>query len=152
MSNYYGINFPFQDSTKGDFLRMTETAQQEIRSNLIHLLLTRKGTRYFLPDFGTRLYDYIFEQMDGQTFSNIEEDIRESCKKYIPNIDITSISIKEADPNELTADKNTEGDLDNRIYRVGTKSTAPYTAQVRIDYSIKNSSVFNTHDFVIINL
>jgi phage baseplate assembly protein W len=57
----YGLFFPFQDSRKGDYLGLTEFQQDEIRSDLIHLLLTRKGTRYFLPDFGTRLYEYVFE-------------------------------------------------------------------------------------------
>ena len=47
----YGINFPFQDSKTGKFLSLSENTNDEIRSNLIHLLLTRKGSRYFLPDF-----------------------------------------------------------------------------------------------------
>jgi hypothetical protein len=152
MRNYYGISFPFQDSSKGDFIRMTETAQQEIRSNLIHLILTRKGSRFFLPDFGTRLYDFIFEPMDGQTFSSIEEEIRESCKKYIPNLDIQSITIQAADENEDQSLKNTNPELDNRLFRLGTSDSLQHTAQIRIDYTIKNSSVFDTKDFVIINI
>jgi phage baseplate assembly protein W len=152
MRNYYGVSFPFQDSAKGDFIRMTVTAQEEIRSNLVHLILSRKGTRFMLPDFGTRLYDFVFEQMDNITFSSIEEDIRESCKKYIPHLDINSITIKGAEENTEDSNANQNPDLDNRIYRVGSKATQPYTAQVRIDYTIKNSSVFNTRDFVIINL
>ena len=58
----YGINFPFQDSKVGKYLDLSEYTNDEIRSNLIHLLLTRKGSRFFLPDFGTRLYEYIFEE------------------------------------------------------------------------------------------
>ena len=37
----FGIDFPFQDSVYGDYLRMTETTESEIKANLIHLLLTR---------------------------------------------------------------------------------------------------------------
>ena len=81
-----GINFPFQDSVKGDFLDLTTYPEKEIKSNLIHLLLTRKGSRYFLPDFGTRLYQFIFDQNDNVTFGLIESEIRESVKKYIPNL------------------------------------------------------------------
>ncbi len=47
----YGINFPFNDSLKGDYLSLSQNPDQEIRSNLIHLILTRRGSRYFLPDF-----------------------------------------------------------------------------------------------------
>jgi hypothetical protein len=48
----YGINFPFIDSFDGKYLDLSNYTNEEIRSSLIHLLLTRKGSRYFLPDFG----------------------------------------------------------------------------------------------------
>ena len=51
----YGVNFPFRDSMKGNYLSLSQTADEEIRSSLIHLLLTRKGTRYYLPDFGDKV-------------------------------------------------------------------------------------------------
>ena len=81
MATSYGIDFPFRDSMVGDFVRMTKTPEQEIRANLIHLILTKRGTRYFLHDFGTRIYEYIFDQNDVITFINIEVEIRESVKK-----------------------------------------------------------------------
>ena len=93
---YYGISFPFLDSTKGTYFRLTETSDDEIRSNLVHLLLTRKGTRYYLPNFGTRLLEFIFEPLDGQSFSDIESEIRDSVEEYIPNLLINEISIKPA--------------------------------------------------------
>jgi hypothetical protein len=49
----YGIVFPFRDSTKGTYFKLSELTSEEIRSNLLHLILTRKGSRYYLPDFGT---------------------------------------------------------------------------------------------------
>ena len=73
----YGLDFPFADSTQGDYLALTETQYQQIRSDLLHLILTRKGSRYFLPTFGTRLYEYLFEPYDGLTFDAIEADIRD---------------------------------------------------------------------------
>ena len=57
----YGVTFPFRDSFDGKYLDTTDFEDDEIRSSLIHLLLTRKGARYFLPEFGTRLYEYIFD-------------------------------------------------------------------------------------------
>ncbi len=45
LGNTYGINFPFADSQTGKYLFLTQTADEEIRTDLIHLLLTRKGTR-----------------------------------------------------------------------------------------------------------
>jgi phage baseplate assembly protein W len=96
----YGLIFPFNDSVTGDFLELSETQYQQIRSDLIHLLLTRRGSRYFLPDFGTRLYEFLFEPFDGLTFDSIEADIRDSVQRYMPNLLINKITIEEADPRK----------------------------------------------------
>ena len=82
----YGINFPFRQSEKGFYLSLSEESSEEIRSNLLHLILTKKGSRYYLPDFGTRIYEYIFEPLDGETFDSIRTDIEQQVAKYIPNL------------------------------------------------------------------
>ena len=150
MAVTYGIDYPFRDSQKGDYLNVTDIPEKEIRANLIHLLLTRKGSRYYLPDFGTRLYQYIFEQNDAVTYNLIEEEIREGVKKYIPNLDINSISIMSAedDPNQ---ERSISQDEDERLFRVSDESTKPYTAVVKIDYTVNNGS-FSTSDFIILNI
>jgi len=150
MAIKYGIDFPFRDSQIGDFVKMTETPEREVRANLIHLLLTKKGSRYFLPDFGTRIYEYIFDQNDMVTFNLIEEEIREGVKKYIPNLDINSINIMSAenDPDETTSYSQEE---DERLFRVSDHSTKPYTAKVKIDYTVNNGA-FSSSDFIIINI
>ena len=71
----FGINFPFTDSGRGDYLKLTTNASDQIKSDLIHLLLTRKGTRYFMPDFGTNLYQYLFENIDDVVIGKIENEI-----------------------------------------------------------------------------
>jgi phage baseplate assembly protein W len=145
----YGLNFPFRDSFDGKYLDLSSYSDEEVRSNLIHLLLTRKGTRYYLPDFGTRLYEYIFEPLDGPTFSDIEAEIRESVSEYIPGITITNISIKPASEGE--EDKGTYIQNDERVFRVPGISEKEHTAKVKIDYVISDSA-FNQNDFVIINI
>ena len=150
MAATYGIDYPFKDSPKGDYLNMTEIPEKEIRANLIHLLLTRKGSRYYLPDFGTRLYEYIFDQNDMVSYTHIEEEIREGVKKYIPNLDINSISITSAedDPNKQ---RSISEDEDSRLFRVSDMSNEPYTAVVKIDYTVNNGA-FSTSDFIILNI
>ena len=148
----YGIAFPFNISTDGKYLKLTETANDEIRTDLIHLLLTRRGSRYFLPDFGTRLYEFIFEPMDNPTFNNIEADIREACEKYMPQLKITNISIKAASYEEEVNVVTTSGNILNKQqYTLPGKSIAEYTAKVRIDYAITDD-VFGSKDFVILNI
>jgi phage baseplate assembly protein W len=146
----YGIDFPFRQSSKGSFLNMTEIPEREIRANLIHLILTRRGTRYYMPDFGTRLYEFIFEPNDAVTFQLIEDEIRTTVKKYIPNLDIKSIRITPADMDPEQPSSVSEQD-DERLFRVSDNSTKPYTAKVRIDYDINNEP-FSSSDFIIINI
>lgn len=151
MAVTYGIDFPFRDSQKGDYLNMTEIPEKEVRANLIHLLLTRKGSRYYLPDFGTRIYEYIFEQNDLISFNLIEEEIREGVRKYIPNLDINSINIMSAEDDPDVDEKMYSELEDERLFRVSDQSTKPYTAKVKIDYTVNNGA-FSSSDFVIINI
>jgi phage baseplate assembly protein W len=146
----YGINYPFRDSTVGDYVSMSTTPEKEVRANLIHLLLTRKGSRYFLPDFGTRLYEYIFEQNDSVSYQQIEDEIREGVKTYIPNLDINSIKITNAEKDEENPVMPQE-EQDGRLFRTSDSASKPYTAIVRIDYTVNNGA-FSTSDFVIINI
>lgn len=146
----YGIDYPFRDSAIGNYVQMTGTPEREVRADLIHLLLTRKGSRYFLPDFGTRLYEFIFEQNDSVSYTQIEDEIREGVRKYIPNLDINSISIISADDDPEEPQSPSEEE-DERLYRVSDGSSKPYTAKVRLDYTVNNGA-FSTSDFVIINI
>ena len=72
---YININFPFKDSSKGFYLDITETSKDAIRSDLLHLLLTNKGERLYLPDFGSDLRKYIFEPNDKKTHADIKNKI-----------------------------------------------------------------------------
>jgi phage baseplate assembly protein W len=150
----YGLEFPFVDSTQGDYLALTETQYQQIRSDLLHLILTRRGSRYFLPTFGTRLYEYIFEPYDGLTFDAIEADIRDSVQNFMPNLLLNKITIEPADPSEevpLAKGTTIPGTAREYVYRVPGKGTSEYTAKVKIDYTVDNLA-FAQSDFVIINI
>ena len=147
----YGITFPFIDSFDGQYLDLTDYAKEEVRSNLVHLLLTRKGSRYFLPDFGTRLMEYIFDPLDGPTFSAIEAEIRDSVNKYIPNLQITTISITDASQEESTQTVTTAGNVIDQGLLIPNQNVVEYTAKVRVDFTVTNDA-FGTQDFVIINI
>ena len=150
----YGLNFPFRDSRRGDFLELTQLEAQQVKSDLIHLLLTRKGSRYYLPEFGTRLYEFLFEPFDGLTFDAIQSDIRDAVQQFMPNLLLNQITITPADPMEevdTMIGENTIGTSESPIYRLPGKGTSEYTAKIRIDYS-NNRSSFAQSDFVIINI
>ncbi len=146
----YGINFPFRNSPDGKYLDLSNSTDEEIRTDLIHLLLTRKGTRYFMPDFGTRLYEYIFEPLDGPTFSEIESEIRDSVNTYIPNLILNNISIEPASEEEEDKGTYINGN-DERVFRVPGIGTKEHTAKIKIDYTVTDDA-FSSSDFVIINI
>lgn len=120
------INFPFRDSDKGFFLELNTEDSKAIKADLLHLILTNKGERLYLPDFGTNLRKYLFNQYDGITEGDIKNEISEAVKKYIPNLKINTITFDEAPQNQ-------------------------YGVVVRIDYTV-SEDVFETRDFLIIQL
>ena len=147
----YGLTFPFVISFNGKYLDLSDYSAEEIRSNLIHLLLTRKGSRYFLPDFGTGLLEYIFEPLDVPTFKNIESEIRDSVQKYMPQLQLTNINISAPTGEAAGLTATSTGGVTDPQIQMTNQNVTEYTATVRIDYAISND-VFNTKDFVILNI
>jgi hypothetical protein len=84
------------------------------------------------------------------TFNHIEEEIREGIRKFIPNVEIKSLNIMSAenDPDET---KTYTQDEDERLFRVSDYSSKPYTAKVKLDYTVNNGA-FSVSDFIIINI
>lgn len=123
---YINITYPFKDSEKGFFLDLTSTDSKAIKSDLMHLILTRKGERLYNPEFGSDLLKFIFEPNDGRTLSEIKLDIQNTVKRYIPNLNVDEVSVEQSEESE-------------------------YSVSVRIDYTITDD-VFKEVDFVIINL
>jgi len=96
---YINIRYPFQDSTKGFFVELNQTTKEAVKSDLLHLLLTNKGSRYYLPEFGTNLRRYIFQPNDAPTHNEIISEIQVAVDTYIPGLKINDISVT-IDPND----------------------------------------------------
>ena len=85
-----GISLPFN---AGGVFRSTYATKDQIKSNLINLLLTYKGERIENPEFGADLPRLIFEQITPETFEKIQNQIIDSVTTYIPEIELTNIEI-----------------------------------------------------------
>lgn len=131
----FGIDFPFADSNRGDYVKLTTNASNEVKANLVHLLLTRKGTRYFMPDFGTNLYQYIFENIDDVVMGNIENEIIDSCAKYLPAVKINKVTIVDylTDPAYVDND------------------AIQHKLTINIDYDVQSKSL-NERNSITLNL
>src|ERR1044072_3726520 len=97
---YINITYPFKNSPQGFFLNLNSLDADAIKSDLMHLLLTRKGERLYNPDFGTNLLKYIFEPNDNMTLEALKDEVSNTVKRYLPNLSIKNISVTESDQSE----------------------------------------------------
>lgn len=87
------IKFPLSDDNeKNQFFQMNEVTKDALTSNLLLLLLTQKGQRYYNPNYGTNLLQYVFEPKDNLTISEVEREIKITVKEFIPELTITKVS------------------------------------------------------------
>lgn len=88
----YNIKFPLtDDNTTNTYFQMTRVTKDAFSSDLLLLLLTQKGERYYEPDFGTNLLKYIFEPNDNLTATEVEKEIKKTVSLYIPALTINSV-------------------------------------------------------------
>jgi phage baseplate assembly protein W len=97
---FINIEFPFQDDYKGKFLSLNDISESAIKSDLIHLLLTNKGERLYLPSFGANLRKYIFEPNDSESQGDIKSEIQNAISKFIPNLVVNEIKITPGEAGE----------------------------------------------------
>lgn len=94
----YGIKFPFNIvSDYKTLLDLNITKADRVRSQLMHLIFTQKGQRLRLPDFGTNLLQFIFNPNDLQTWDDVQYEIKEGVKKWVPDCELNNITIYETD-------------------------------------------------------
>ena len=98
------IKFPFKDDlTDGKLLKMNTTTVDDIRSSLYFFISTKKGERWYDPEFGTKLYEFLFEKNDEITASQIKDSLKTDIEKYFNNVTIKDITIDQSEEtNKLT--------------------------------------------------
>ena len=116
-----GVSIPFNG---GGVFKSTFSTKDQIKSNLINLLLTYKGERVLNPQFGADLPRLLFEPINNDTLIKIENQIVTSVSTYIPEITITNI--------EITPDTDKNTIYVNIIYQLKLSGT---TDNIIIDFS-----------------
>tara|TARA_Y100000996_G_C21966704_1_gene414610 strand:+ start:38 stop:445 length:408 start_codon:yes stop_codon:yes gene_type:complete len=82
-----GVAFPLNES---NMFKGTETLKEQIKSNLINLLLTYPGERVNQPTFGVGLKNLLFEQKINTEALN--ETIDAQIKRFIPEITLKRVT------------------------------------------------------------
>ena len=111
-----GISFPLRLGPHGQVA--TSSGPDNIREAIRVILLTERGERLNLVDFGGGTGGFLFEPNTASTRRRIQERIESSLRRWEPRIGLESVDV-EADPDEprtaivtvryrLVADRATE--------------------------------------------
>lgn len=86
------IKFPLEDDKdKNNLFALNYVTKNALVSDLKLLLLTKKGQRYYMPDYGTNLEKYIFQPQDSTTEDEIIADLRKAVRDFMPAIAINTV-------------------------------------------------------------
>ena len=89
----YGITLPLRKGETG-FFEQAFVSFEQAKSNLKNLLLTKKGERVMQPNFGTGLHSLLFEQIDDNLESKIQETITKNVSYWLPYVNIKNIDVE----------------------------------------------------------
>ena len=95
-----GVSLPFNGP--GVF-KSTYTTKDQIKSNLVNLLLTDTGERIMNPNFGTNLKRFLFEGITDSSLDLLKNNILISILNYISEITVTNITLVPDTDNNLVS-------------------------------------------------
>jgi phage baseplate assembly protein W len=88
----YGIVLPITHGPQGYFNQSISVIEQ-VKSNLNLLLKTKKGERRMNPDFGSGLWNVLFENMADDMTPIIDSTIRRDIAKWMSYVNVQSVSV-----------------------------------------------------------
>ena len=80
-----GVSLPL--SGKAVF-NSTYQTKDAIKTNIINYFLTGVGERYLNPTFGAPLRNLLFENVNQETITRVEDVVRRGLVEYFPRIQI----------------------------------------------------------------
>jgi phage baseplate assembly protein W len=93
-----GMAFPLDET---NMFQGTESVKDQIKANLLNVLLTYPGERVNMPTFGVGLKQLIFEQKID--LESLKRNIQNQIDRYVPNVSLQSIrSSKSSDEHIIS--------------------------------------------------
>jgi hypothetical protein len=86
-----GLAFPAVSSTGGYF--SNSEGFNTILAGIKQLILTRKGERVMLPEYGTNLRAFVFEQDTPTLRKRIKDEIAQAIFVYEPRVTIKNLAV-----------------------------------------------------------
>lgn len=95
-----GIQLPIK-SGQGGFFKTTSTLLEQTKTNLKNLLLTVKGERVAQPEFGSNIFNLLFENFEPGLEKKLEESIKSTVALWLPHVIIKTLIIDAQDDNNF---------------------------------------------------
>ena len=105
MAKFLGLPYPTTKNPLGYWY--SQSGVDQIKSDMLTLLLTNPGERVMLPTFGTPLRRILFEPNDGTAAEQARQLIIKSLQQWEPRIAVTQVEVSSTvDRNSLNASDN----------------------------------------------
>lgn len=75
--------------------------RQSIRQKIFTVLLTKLGERVHLPDFGSRLFELVFEQSDATFDVLAKQYVIDAIRIWVTEIEILAVFTKHNEDNSV---------------------------------------------------
>lgn len=96
---YIGLALPIRPDDNNIF-SLTKNSFDQVRHNLRNLLLTNVGERVYQPEFGSRLRELCFEQLDESLPQRIEDEVRRAVNFWLPYVNIVEVETLTQEDNK----------------------------------------------------
>lgn len=88
----FGMLFPIGYDPRSGYVSKS-SGLNLIKQNLKQLLLTTRGQRVMLPNFGTNLKRYLMEPIDQVLLNQIREEILDTLSAYARNVNVLKLQV-----------------------------------------------------------
>jgi phage baseplate assembly protein W len=92
----YGITLPITHGPQGYFNQSYSIIDQ-VKSNLNLLLRTKKGERRMNPEFGSGLWNVLFENYTDDISALIENTIRKDITRWMSYVNVNDVQVSTND-------------------------------------------------------
>ena len=96
---YIGLALPIKPDDNNIF-SLTKNSFDQVRHNLRNLLLTNVGERVYQPEFGSRLRELCFEQLDESLPQRVEDEVRRAVNFWLPYVNIVEVETLTQEDNK----------------------------------------------------
>jgi len=122
------IKYPKEINRKADVktFRSSYSTEEQAITNLVNLLLTRKGERLMQPNFGSLIPEFVFEQNSDDNRENLRLSVITDINYWLPYILLDSVQVvSESDiafPDSYS-EHNVQIKISFRVTNVGANRT-----------------------------